>query len=66
MHNLVLTKCVFSSSRYIVAFLMIWYLNKKTVLSFPSMETLHFGGYLKSGEFLLLIWLVWTQSSLTF
>ncbi|XP_062177307.1 protein DETOXIFICATION 45, chloroplastic-like [Alnus glutinosa] len=40
-------------SQYIVAFLMIWYLNKKTVLSFPSMETLHFGGYLKSGGFLL-------------
>jgi len=30
---------------------MIWYLNKRTVLSVPSAKSLHFGGYLKSGEF---------------
>ncbi|XP_059434424.1 protein DETOXIFICATION 45, chloroplastic-like [Corylus avellana] len=40
-------------SQYIVAFSMIWYLSKRTVLSFPSVKTLHFGGYLKSGGFLL-------------
>lgn len=40
-------------SQYIVSFLMILYLNKRTVLSFPSVKSLHFGGYLKSGGFLL-------------
>ncbi|KAK1439239.1 hypothetical protein QVD17_05055 [Tagetes erecta] len=40
-------------SQYIVTFAMIWYLNKKTVLKIPKMEDLHFGGYLKSGGFLL-------------
>ncbi|KAB1207069.1 MATE efflux family protein 3, chloroplastic [Morella rubra] len=39
--------------KYIVTFLMIWYLNKRTVLSLPSVKTLHFGGYLRSGGFLL-------------
>ena len=38
-------------SRYIVTILMIWYLNKSTVLSVPSVKSLHFGGYLKSVEF---------------
>lgn len=37
-------------SQYIVSFLMILHLNKRTVLSFPSVKGLHFGGYLKSGE----------------
>lgn len=40
-------------SQYIVAFLMIWHLNKRTVLSLPNAHNLHFGGYLKSGGFLL-------------
>ncbi|XP_030955244.1 protein DETOXIFICATION 45, chloroplastic-like [Quercus lobata] len=40
-------------SQYIVTILMIWYLNKRTVLSVPSAKSLHFGGYLKSGGFLL-------------
>lgn len=46
--------CAFIFSRYIVTFLMIWYLNKRTVLSLPSVKTLHFGGYLRSGEYFLL------------
>ncbi|KAL8200343.1 hypothetical protein R6Q57_011682 [Mikania cordata] len=41
------------ASQYIVTFAMIWYLNKKTVLKLPKMKDLHFGGYLKSGGFLL-------------
>ncbi|KAI3699307.1 hypothetical protein L2E82_43538 [Cichorium intybus] len=41
------------TSQYIVTIAMIWYLNKKTVLKLPKMEDLHFGGYLKSGGFLL-------------
>ncbi|XP_002521693.3 protein DETOXIFICATION 45, chloroplastic isoform X2 [Ricinus communis] len=41
------------ASQYIVSFLMIWYLNKRTVLSLPSVEGLDFGGYLRSGGFLL-------------
>ncbi|CAH9105889.1 unnamed protein product [Cuscuta europaea] len=41
------------ASQYIVAILMLWHLNKKTVLLLPSMKNLHFGGYLKSGGFLL-------------
>ncbi|KAK4605226.1 hypothetical protein RGQ29_013331 [Quercus rubra] len=40
-------------SQYIVTIMMIWYLNKRTVLSVPSAKSLHFGGYLKSGGFLL-------------
>ncbi|XP_041012978.1 protein DETOXIFICATION 45, chloroplastic-like isoform X2 [Juglans microcarpa x Juglans regia] len=40
-------------SQYIVTFFMIWFLNKRTVLSLPSMRSLHFGGYLRSGGFLL-------------
>ncbi|KAK4844089.1 hypothetical protein QYF36_016316 [Acer negundo] len=41
------------ASQYIVTFLMIWHLNKRTVLSLPSMKNLHFGNYLRSGGFLL-------------
>ncbi|KAI3813663.1 hypothetical protein L1987_18392 [Smallanthus sonchifolius] len=41
------------ASQYIVTFTMIWYLNKKTVLKLPKMKNLRFGGYLKSGGFLL-------------
>ncbi|XP_060193487.1 protein DETOXIFICATION 45, chloroplastic-like isoform X1 [Lycium barbarum] len=41
------------ASQYIVAILMLWKLNKKTVLLLPSIKNLHFGGYLKSGGFLL-------------
>uniref|UniRef100_A0A2C9WL60 Polysaccharide biosynthesis protein C-terminal domain-containing protein n=1 Tax=Manihot esculenta TaxID=3983 RepID=A0A2C9WL60_MANES len=40
-------------SQYLVCFLMIWNLNKRTILSFLSIKGLHFGGYLKSGGFLL-------------
>ncbi|KAF3683513.1 MATE efflux family protein 3, chloroplastic [Capsicum annuum] len=41
------------ASQYIVAILMLWHLNKKTVLLLPSIKNLRFGGYLKSGGFLL-------------
>ncbi|MCD7465694.1 Protein DETOXIFICATION 45, chloroplastic [Datura stramonium] len=41
------------ASQYIVAISMLWKLNKKTVLLLPSIMNLHFGGYLKSGGFLL-------------
>ncbi|KAH7852131.1 hypothetical protein Vadar_020971 [Vaccinium darrowii] len=41
------------ASQYIVTILMIWHLNKKTVLLLPDMKDLEFGGYLKSGGFLL-------------
>uniref|UniRef100_A0A5B6YJ64 Protein DETOXIFICATION n=1 Tax=Davidia involucrata TaxID=16924 RepID=A0A5B6YJ64_DAVIN len=41
------------ASQYVVTFLMIWYLNKRTVVSLPNMKDLHFGGYLRSGGFLL-------------
>ncbi|XP_016449156.1 protein DETOXIFICATION 45, chloroplastic isoform X1 [Nicotiana tabacum] len=40
-------------SQYIVAILMLWHLNKKTVLLLPSIKNLQLGGYLKSGGFLL-------------
>ncbi|KAJ6682320.1 PROTEIN DETOXIFICATION [Salix koriyanagi] len=40
-------------SQYVVAFLMIWYLNKKTILSLPNIQSMDFGGYLSSGGFLL-------------
>ncbi|XVF68044.1 hypothetical protein PTKIN_Ptkin10aG0171500 [Pterospermum kingtungense] len=40
-------------SQYIVAFLMIWYLNKRVVLLPPKMGELQFGSYLKSGGFLI-------------
>uniref|UniRef100_M1AGK8 Protein DETOXIFICATION n=1 Tax=Solanum tuberosum TaxID=4113 RepID=M1AGK8_SOLTU len=41
------------ASQYIVAILMLWKLNEKTVLLQPNIRNLHFGGYLKSGGFLL-------------
>ncbi|GMJ03593.1 hypothetical protein HRI_004028500 [Hibiscus trionum] len=40
-------------SQYIVAFLMIRRLNKKVVLLPPKMGELQFGGYIKSGGFLI-------------
>ncbi|CAA0837033.1 MATE efflux family protein 3- chloroplastic [Striga hermonthica] len=40
-------------SQYIVAFLMIWHLNKRTVLLPPKLGELQFGDYLKSGGFLI-------------
>ncbi|KAM3684757.1 hypothetical protein ACB098_11G069500 [Castanea mollissima] len=42
-------------SPYIVAFLLIWHLNKRAVLLPPKLGSLQFGGYLKSGGFLLVI-----------
>ncbi|KAL2493514.1 MATE efflux family protein 3 [Forsythia ovata] len=40
-------------SQYIVAFSMIWYLSKTVVLLPPKLRELQFGGYLKSGGFLI-------------
>ncbi|KAA8535935.1 hypothetical protein F0562_028413 [Nyssa sinensis] len=40
-------------SQYIVTFLMIWYLNKRVVLLPPKLGSLQFGGYIKSGGFLI-------------
>lgn len=40
-------------SQYMVTVLMIWYLNKRTILSVPNMKNLHFGDYLRSGGYLL-------------
>ncbi|GAB4853081.1 Protein DETOXIFICATION 45, chloroplastic [Ancistrocladus abbreviatus] len=40
-------------SQYIVAFLMIWFLNKRAVLLPPKLGDLQFGVYMKSGGFLL-------------
>lgn len=40
----------FTFFRYIVTLLMIWYLNKRTIISFPNMKNLHFGDYLRSGD----------------
>ncbi|KAL1315972.1 protein DETOXIFICATION 45, chloroplastic-like isoform X2 [Arachis hypogaea] len=40
-------------SQYIVATLMIWSLSKRTKLSIPNIRSLPFGGYLRSGGFLL-------------
>uniref|UniRef100_A0A2P2JZJ7 Protein DETOXIFICATION n=2 Tax=Rhizophora mucronata TaxID=61149 RepID=A0A2P2JZJ7_RHIMU len=40
-------------SQYAVTFMMIWHLNKRTVLSLPNLKNMQFGGYLKSGGFLL-------------
>ncbi|XP_050363929.1 protein DETOXIFICATION 45, chloroplastic isoform X1 [Argentina anserina] len=40
-------------SQYTVTFLMIWFLNKKAILLPPKMGSLQFGGYIKSGGFLL-------------
>ncbi|XP_030450655.2 protein DETOXIFICATION 45, chloroplastic [Syzygium oleosum] len=41
------------ASQYLVALLMIWYLNKRVILLPPKMGALQFGGYIKSGGFLL-------------
>ncbi|GMY05319.1 protein DETOXIFICATION 45, chloroplastic-like isoform X2 [Fagus crenata] len=40
-------------SQYIVTFLLIWHLNKRAVLWPPKLGSLQFGGYIKSGGFLL-------------
>ncbi|XP_059436669.1 protein DETOXIFICATION 45, chloroplastic-like [Corylus avellana] len=40
-------------SQYVVTFLLIWQLNKRAVLLPPKMGSLQFGGYIKSGSFLL-------------
>ncbi|KAM1233962.1 hypothetical protein ACFX13_003675 [Malus domestica] len=40
-------------SQYTVTFLMIWFLNKRAVLLPPKVGSLQFGGYIKSGGFLL-------------
>ncbi|KAK4757161.1 hypothetical protein SAY87_007288 [Trapa incisa] len=40
-------------SQYLVAILMIWHLNKRVILLPPKMGALQFGGYIKSGGFLL-------------
>uniref|UniRef100_A0A7N0T0M9 Protein DETOXIFICATION n=1 Tax=Kalanchoe fedtschenkoi TaxID=63787 RepID=A0A7N0T0M9_KALFE len=40
-------------SQYIIMFLLIWQLNKKAVLLPPKLGALAFGGYLKSGGFLI-------------
>ncbi|GAB2291627.1 Protein DETOXIFICATION 45, chloroplastic [Dionaea muscipula] len=42
-----------ATSQYIVAFLMIWHVNKRAVLLPPKLANLQFGVYLKSGGFLL-------------
>ncbi|KAL3527280.1 hypothetical protein ACH5RR_011936 [Cinchona calisaya] len=41
------------ASQYIVTLMMIWHLNKRTPLLLTSLQSLHFGDYLKSGGFLL-------------
>nr|GMC87397.1 protein DETOXIFICATION 45, chloroplastic isoform X1 [Ipomoea batatas] len=40
-------------SQYLVTFSMLWCLNKRAVLLPPKLGELQFGGYLKSGGFLL-------------
>ncbi|VVA26549.1 PREDICTED: DETOXIFICATION [Prunus dulcis] len=40
-------------SQYTVTFLMIWFLNKRAILLPPKVGSLQFGGYIKSGGFLL-------------
>ncbi|XP_076924736.1 protein DETOXIFICATION 45, chloroplastic-like [Bidens hawaiensis] len=40
-------------SQYIVTFLMIWHLNKRAIILPPRLGALQFGGYMKSGGFLL-------------
>lgn len=40
-------------SQYIVTCLMLWHLSKRAVLLPPKLGSLQFGGYLKSGGFLL-------------
>ncbi|CAL9774045.1 unnamed protein product [Musa acuminata subsp. burmannicoides] len=41
------------ASQYITTFLLIWSLSKRAVLLPPKIEDLQFGGYIKSGGFLL-------------
>lgn len=41
------------SSQYITTILLIWILSKKVILLPPKMENLQFGGYVKSGGFLM-------------
>lgn len=41
------------ASQYIIAFLLIWFLNKRAALLPPKLEDLQFGGYVKSGGLLL-------------
>ncbi|XP_062099905.1 protein DETOXIFICATION 45, chloroplastic-like [Humulus lupulus] len=40
-------------SQYVVTFLMLWFLNKRAILRPLKMGSLQFGGYIKSGGFLL-------------
>ncbi|CAN4107291.1 unnamed protein product [Withania somnifera] len=40
-------------SQYLVAFSMMWYLNQRVIILPPRFEELQFGGYLKSGGFLI-------------
>ncbi|KAD4982166.1 hypothetical protein E3N88_18837 [Mikania micrantha] len=40
-------------SQYIVTFLMMWHLNKRAIILPPNLGALQFGGYMKSGGFLL-------------
>ncbi|KAJ9550202.1 hypothetical protein OSB04_014247, partial [Centaurea solstitialis] len=40
-------------SQYMITFLLIWKLNKRAVLLPPRLGALQFGGYMKSGGFLL-------------
>lgn len=40
-------------SQYIVAFLMVWHLSKRVILLPPKLRELQFGGYVKSGGFLI-------------
>ncbi|XP_060168711.1 protein DETOXIFICATION 45, chloroplastic-like isoform X3 [Lycium barbarum] len=40
-------------SQYLVAFSMMWYLNRRVKILPPRFEELQFGGYLKSGGFLI-------------
>ncbi|PQQ11311.1 protein DETOXIFICATION 45 chloroplastic isoform X1 [Prunus yedoensis var. nudiflora] len=40
-------------SQYTVTFLMIWFLNKRAILLPPKVGSLQFGGYIKSGGFLI-------------
>lgn len=40
-------------SQYLVAFSMMWYLNQRVLILPPRFEELQFGGYLKSGGFLI-------------
>ncbi|KAI3947765.1 hypothetical protein MKX01_034430 [Papaver californicum] len=41
------------SSQYITTILLIWFLSKRVILLPPKMENLQFGGYVKSGGFLM-------------